>query len=722
MQLSPSYLRDVVAGSDPGLTRLESAGGAAFATATGIAVEFLIAHARGADASSRMVAMMLGAIVAMMGSMALSGTTKPLPKVATVAGFPVALGAGMVLGVLLSGRTPVMLTGFVVVMFLAVYVRRFGVDYFFYGFMLWMGYFFASFLHTKWSTLPWQIVDVIIAALWVLALSTTVMRTNPRRTLSHVRRGFGARGRRITGTVAALLDPSDAAPTERLLRRLGSRQAGLAEAALMIEAWSAQPRALPTGWTPQVLRRRILDAQLAVNGIASAGRELIGAPAELRVAAAALNRELSLGRYESAGPLVDALDVAAVRVSSAGGDGAVFATPSMRLAASARQYIDIALRATGVATIDEDEEFTPAVALAMGNLPGSVPVAAITPVHPGPWGVLSRLDFTTRQALQVAVAGTLAIVIGRELSETRYYWAMIAAFIAFTGTGSRADTTLKLLNRVVGTLVGLVAGIGLAHATTGHTWWSLTVIVLALFCGFYLQRLSYAYMIFFITIMVSQLYSLLDEFSDHLLFLRLEETAIGACCGTVVALLVAPVSTRATTRVAQRDLLAAYAVALRALAGAGGGARGIDGLIRDVDNGLRRLTLAAAPLVRPLVVGSSPRVTRHQLTLYAGATQAVHGLADGMRVVVRGTAVDAACLDLAGIVDRLAEDPPRFGSAPAEAPAALAQLRAWTVPAGRHPARVVRNLDRLHAILCELFGPAGTAGERPSPTVTGALR
>jgi uncharacterized membrane protein YccC len=57
------------------------------------------------------------------------------------------------------------------------------------------------------------------------------------------------------------------------------------------------------------------------------------------------------------------------------------------------------------------------------------------------------------------------------------------------------------------------------------------VILVALFIGFYLQRINYAFMVIAITVMVSQLYVQLGEFSNVLLLLRLEKTALGAAIG-----------------------------------------------------------------------------------------------------------------------------------------------------------------------------------------------
>ena len=76
--------------------------------------------------------------------------------------------------------------------------------------------------------------------------------------------------------------------------------------------------------------------------------------------------------------------------------------------------------------------------LVNGVLPGSGAVVAGGSVAArSRWIPVGKLLLPTRQAIQVAVAGTLAILAGRELSEARYYWAVLATFIAFSGTATR---------------------------------------------------------------------------------------------------------------------------------------------------------------------------------------------------------------------------------------------------------------------------------------------
>jgi len=65
--------RDRMVASDPGLTRLRMAGSAAATMGSALGIEYIAAAARHEGARGTLVAMLLGAVVGMMGSMALTG-------------------------------------------------------------------------------------------------------------------------------------------------------------------------------------------------------------------------------------------------------------------------------------------------------------------------------------------------------------------------------------------------------------------------------------------------------------------------------------------------------------------------------------------------------------------------------------------------------------------------------------------------------------------------
>jgi uncharacterized membrane protein YccC len=692
-----------VIASDPGLVRARMAISAAVGMTTALAVEYGYASAIHAGARGVLVAMLLGGVVAMMGSMALTGTAA-WPKVRTGVFFPVAFGAGMLPGALVAGRTDVMLTVFVAVMFVAVWARRFSPAFFFYGFMLWMGYFFSAFLDATFSQLPTLLEDVLVGTGVSILLSVTLLRTHPGRTLRRVERAFSARARAVARAGADLLEATgDPRGTARAQRRLHKRGLRLAEAALMIEAWTVEPGVLPRGWSGPALRGRLLDAQLAIDELAHAAADLAAYGGDLvwpaaRIAGHLARHEYPAVLYAAAPVLRDeeiaadagdaelqrafellgavavvlpqAVDGAKVTVTaesaSSGVEAAVHSVgaraAAVRLARAAVGYVVLASASADPPAASPDEasiSLVPAATFTLGMLPGSASIAGNLHARGGRWNPLSRARLTTRQAVQVALAGALAIVLGRQVSETRYYWAVIATFVTFTGTATRSETSLKAANRVIGTLVGLGLGIGLAEVTAGHTLLVLAVIVLAMSCGFYVANISYAGMIVFVTIMVSQLYSVLHEFTPGLLVLRLEETSLGAAIGIAVGLVVLPTSTRETVRAAERAVLDAMAAVLEETAAAW---EGTDpavpaALVRTMEDQLRRLALVARPLTRPLISGADPALMRRRLALYAAGARHVRALAAAPpRQDESGAEFAQACRALAGIVRGLLSD------------------------------------------------------------------
>jgi uncharacterized membrane protein YccC len=153
----------------------------------------------------------------------------------------------------------------------------------------------------------------------------------------------------------------------------------------------------------------------------------------------------------------------------------------------------------------------------------------------------------------IAVGG--AIILGVQISSYRFYWAVIAAFVTFMGANSSGEQVRKGFFRVAGTVVGILIGSLLVNVVGHNPYGSIAVILASLFFGIYLLRVNYAFMVVGITIMVSQLYQQLGEFSNSLLLLRLGETAVGAAFAMIVALTVLPLRTRRVLHVSMRDLV-----------------------------------------------------------------------------------------------------------------------------------------------------------------------
>lgn len=699
-------LRDRVAASDPGLGRLRTGLSAAVCVGTALPVQQGVAHLLGTPAKAAFSATLFGAVVAMLGSNALSGWDRRV-KARTALFFPVAVGLGLVLSVLTDTQRLLQVGGFATVLFLAVWVRRFGPQYFFYGFMAWMGFFFATFLHATWSLVPELLVAAVVSTGWVLLLSTTVFGTNPRSSLHATNAAFFARVRASARACAELLalPPDGDRRRARAVRAVAARQAGVAETALLAEAWSAERSAVPPGWSAAALRRRLLEAQQASERMASAAVHLEGGDPAL----VALARDVvdAVARHEDVAALLaaDRLTALAADVQAAGGEGW---WPARHLAHGAREFLRFDAAGDEPPELDPgEEEFEAATGFVNGNLPGAPAVARDVTAR-GRWNPVARTSMSTRQAVQVTLAGVIALVLGTALSPTRYYWAVIAAFVMFAGTGTRTETFNKGVARVAGTLVGLVASIGLAHVTAGHDPVVIGSILVSIFCAFYLAKVSQAAMTFFITVLLGQLYTVLGTFSDSVLVLRLGETLVGALAGAGVALLFAPLSTRDTVRAARDAVLDAMATVLdeaAAYAGSddhvGSGAR-LDALTRALDDRARRLALVAAPLTKPLAVGSSSPRTRRRLGLYVSAVSQCRALTLALQraPLAAPQATAAAARALADAARALAAEPPGAAAPGAVIPLGLGELALFGDPAAaRDDDPVVRHLHHLGATL-----------------------
>ena len=323
-------------------------------------------------------------------------------------------------------------------------------------------------------------------------------------------------------------------PDERRQRRLRIRTRRLNETALMVQAQiedRVNPSALWPGVSGEDLALWLFDAELTVERLATAGTR-----AALADLPAATRAELA----DTRGPAVASdPDTAHRRPPADRG-----ARPA---AARTRHPDDLPVRRLALAIVDtakataEVRKRIERVATGCRRATGARAHADEQQSRPG-------MLPTTRQAIQVAVAAALAIVVGETVSPSHWYWAVIAAFVIFAGTNSWAETLDKGWQRLLGTVLGVPSGVLVATLVSGNTAASLVMIFVCLFCAFYFMKVTYSLMTFWISTMLALMYGLLGEFTYSLLLLRIEETAVGAVIGIAAAVLVLPINTRAKIR------------------------------------------------------------------------------------------------------------------------------------------------------------------------------
>ncbi|GAA4826546.1 hypothetical protein GCM10023201_11570 [Actinomycetospora corticicola] len=675
--------RDRLLASDPGHVRLALASRAAVSLALSLAASAVLAAVLGLAGTQAIIVLVLGAVLTMITTFTAADPT-PGGRAITHVSLPVAMLVGITLSTLVDKHRVLSLSLFVVVMFAVVWVRRFGPRAFACGMVAWMGYFIALFLQLSFAQLPTVLLAVATTTVLLLVIALVLVPQRPARRLRRMVDSFGARVR------IALAEHRD--PALRPSWRRGDE--------------TARDRAVLRVNEAAVL----VDGQLAIPGS-------LAAPARAAdVRAAVIRAEAALSRA-----LDDTDDVAAEQAVTA-----------------ALADLDTVLdddRAGRPRPDDgtgEPAPFTPAAELFAGFLPGSAitvgpMVAPEDEAQPGT-GRATGMLLSTRQACQIALAGGLAIALGDAVSGQRWYWAVLACFLAFTGTATAAETIRKAVQRTVGTLVGVVVALVVVPWLGNSTAVALTVILVALFVGFYLFRVSYTSMAFAVTLIVAELYEMLGTYSDGLLALRVGETALGAVIGGVVAVSFLPITAmraerQARARLAEelRAATADVAAVVRGETEDGPGRPDLHARARALDAAVHQLALIGVPLSLRFSPGGARRrpTLARRLAAWVRCAVRVRALVEAALELertrrsdptVRHQRVGAATRAVQGLVDALAE-----GRGPGEH-----RHRAWD----DGPDDVLTELSALHGALVALHeidpqaaGEAPAAPEAPAPAV-----
>ena len=518
--------RNWAIGSDPGLLRLRMATRTTGALATALLVLFLLTKAT----HQPLTVALLGALVTMISARSVN-EPDPRRQRVTMALLPLPTALAITAAALVSPHPVIADVLFVVVVFGAAYARRFGPRGTALGMVTFMSYFFSLYLRAKFSELPWLIGATLVGTLCSYVWSAFIMPDRPESVLRENIRALRARMAIVVDTTADTVRIGD--PDERRQRRLRIRTRRLNETAMLVQAQiedRVNPSALWPGVSGEDLAMWLFDAELTVERLATAGTR-----AALADVPAATRAELA-----------DTVAMLARAIRTPHTD-ALLLTAELAQQQLERHADDVPVRRLALAIVDtakataEVRTRIERVAAGAAEQPELVAPSGEHRFRPG-------MLQSTRQAIQVAVAAALAIVVGETVSPSHWYWAVIAAFVIFAGTNSWAETLDKGWQRLLGTVLGVPSGVLVATLVSGNTIASLVMIFVCLFCAFYFMKVTYSLMTFWISTMLALMYGLLGEFTYGLLLLRIEETAVGAVIGIAAAVLVLPINTRAKIR------------------------------------------------------------------------------------------------------------------------------------------------------------------------------
>ncbi|MET8946392.1 FUSC family protein [Streptomyces sp. NPDC004542] len=622
---------DRLAASDPGLLRLT----AGLRTVCAIGLTLLLLGPPGVGVTH----LVAGAMVAMAATFAIREKQPARQAVTLALGLPVAL-ASVTLGALLNTRVVAGDLFFVALIFCAVYGRRFGERGTTLGLIAFQTYFISLFVRASAGALPGLYGAIAVGFACSATARFVLVRQTPAGTLDRLRRAFRARLAQLVHAQTELLDAGPE-EVEKALDDVRTGTARLHEAALMIQ--SRLEDGASDEATARLVQRRIAEAEIAAERL---GLLLLTARAERRADTLTLHLPgapvPSAVREPVREEAIDALrrDLRALRVQvlrPAGADSGTGlsqvrnrllgyregenlppASPAVQdvfrgLGEAARAVLGLRIALDGP---QDDSDDSPATARSREELDAEdVAIAAGEDGRRGDEQPTGLRRPTTRAAVQVSVGSALAILGGELLSAHRWYWAVLACWIVFINTASTGEILVKGYRRVLGTVLGVVAGIGLAALVGHHTWTAFGLVLLLIFAMFYTAPLSYTLMSFFVTAMLGLLYTLLNTYSAAVLILRVEETALGAACGALAAAVVLPVRTDRRTDELLVTALDRLADVTRAAADqlSGGAPADLLDMARDLDQALADLRASAQPLTHPITPLRSRRDTARYL-------------------------------------------------------------------------------------------------------------
>ncbi|MEJ8280701.1 FUSC family protein [Pseudonocardia spirodelae] len=596
-------LRTWAAAVDPGHTRLHLA---SVATAS-MVLAALVASGMRALTGQPVTIVLFAVVLAMISNLAVNESVLGRRRV-TTALMVLPAGASATVSALLSGDRVAADVVFVLVMMVAVAVRRYGPRGMALGMAAFMPFFFVQFLHAGPGELPYLLAGVVIGIGSTFLLRCVVFTRRTEAVLDALFRAFEARLHALLVEAVEVLVPGgDRADPD--LDPLLRAQARLNETALLVG-----DRLDEAGDPPGSagIRQWIVDSELAAERVAMSLRRSVEhhdplAGADREALADGLRALAAATAVGTPGPIAARLYTAAraavaERVERPPGTGPAareqrIAFAVVRLADAMETTVEQARRRIAVHRAGDDRtaggaEEPPPTASGDGPPDADAPAGGDR---------FDGLALHTRQAVQVGVATSLAIVVGELISPARWYWAVIAAFVVFAGTASRGDVLSRGWARAVGTAGGVVAGMLLALVVAGDVVASLVLLFACVFLALYLVRISQAMMAFWITAVLALLYGVIGQFSVATMVLRVEETVVGGALGMLAAYLVLPTRSRTAFAEALDAALTAVDVSLRTSVDAALGRSGAPlEKARAVDAAVATVRQRAVPLEHPV--------------------------------------------------------------------------------------------------------------------------
>lgn len=652
---SLAYWKDRIAASDPSLDRLRS--GARAVLTAGLAAAAFVPLTRWIDVPYQQS--LAGSVVPMIAVVALQDAGRRAQQI-TMAWVPVVATIALVIGSLAAANPWLSGALFLLTIFASFEARRYGARGTGLGTMAYQSFFYALLFKTPSGAVQWTPLFVFTGCAIAWAVHFRIVPERPGRMLRAELRAYRARLRALLDDVARAL--ADGKPKAQ--DRIDAHVAALNVQSLGLDArlagFAIDAAAAGT------LREQVVRCEIAAETVVAVARADAGAHARLAGRVHALRDGLSH------------------TVPPAPQTGAI------PLPQALRRRLDHAAR-----TLRDMQPWRAPLPALRDDLPPA-------PDPPRPRG--SWFDATTRRALQATVSALGAIVAGRAISPTHWYWAVFAAFVVFTRASTVGQTLSGAWRQVLASVAGLGLGVAVAGVVHGSHDVELALLFVFVAVGFYAFRGMQNVYTALLAAMLAMLYELMGQDSQGLLVLRLTETVAGALSAVLAARVVLPRHTNDQSDDRGAALLRAAAGLLRGV-DKGGPPAPLHDMVRPLDRALQALRQSLGPVTTSAYPASKAERRRRLDRLARLAFCARHAYC-----ILAGQASACAPLATLGVLDACLEgvarmlEAPRRPAQPGADMARLAPVEATAIDTGDGAAQLLAEAD---AILCALQAELG---------------
>lgn len=430
--------------------------------------------------------------------------------------------------------------------FLSFYFRRYGLIWASVAMVTLFAYYFASIFGVELALVGWAVVAAAIAVASTLLWQNLLWPYNPRSDLMRATHEYTTLA---AGVIEAIRQQLAGDPSGEDAARAEGVDAALAELATPGRVLVQQSAALTPPNTPQAaltarLRVTLYETSQGLERMKAAANELAPVRSQLPVSLRnALDEALRV--MEDAARQAGAQGAAA-RLAS-GGEALAAATrdlsspvagelrPALGHMVVGGKQVAQALRALEVVFERQPEEIPPAPAAPAPGATSATIAATQTQVEI--WRGY-KVHPVTLLGLQALIAFLLGLLVSWVTRLDHPNWVFWTAYVVIAG--STGESLIKMRHRIIGTIAGALVGTLLVFVLPTSVALSLVVIFACIFAALYMRVISYAWMVFFITVMIAGLYGIQGAPSLEVLILRPLNILVGGVIAAVVVLYVLP--------------------------------------------------------------------------------------------------------------------------------------------------------------------------------------